>query len=106
MTESNPPPNDFEARLRALRKRTDEAQNGGRGGPVMPKSAFGFALRAGIELVAGLVVGGGIGWLLDAWLGTGPILLVLFFFLGAGAGISNVFRIARQMNQPDPEDKG
>ncbi|HET9904655.1 MAG TPA: AtpZ/AtpI family protein [Xanthobacteraceae bacterium] len=72
----------------------------------MPKSAFGFALRAGIELVAGLVVGGGIGWLLDAWLGTGPILLVLFFFLGAGAGISNVFRIARQMNQPDPEDKG
>lgn len=72
----------------------------------MPQSAFGFALRAGVELVAALVVGGGIGWLLDRWLGTGPFLMVLFFFLGSGAGMLNVFRIARRMNRPDPDDRG
>lgn len=105
MTEERPPPsNDFEARLRALRKRVSEDRDG-RGGPLgIPQSAFGLALRAGVEMVAGLVVGGGIGWLLDAWLGTGPFLLILFFFLGAGAGILNVFRIAQRMNRLDSED--
>lgn len=105
MTEDGPPPsNDFEARLRALRKRT-MGDRDDRGGPIgVPQTAFGFALRAGMEMVAGVVVGGGIGWLLDRWLGTGPFLLVLFFFLGAGAGVLNVYRIAQRMNQAGPGD--
>ena len=59
-------------------------------------------MRIGVELVAGLVVGGGIGWLLDRWLGTMPAMLILFFFLGAAAGIVNVFRTVRQMNGDGP----
>lgn len=84
----------FEARLRAAR----------RGGKPKDKrllnetTAFGVAFRMVAELVSGLVVGGGIGWLLDRWLGTSPWLLVVFFALGAAAGIMNVFRAAREMN--------
>lgn len=84
----------FEARLRAAR----------RGGKPENKrllnetTAFGIAFRMVAELVSGLVVGGGIGWLLDRWLGTSPWLLVVFFVLGAAAGIMNVFRAAREMN--------
>ena len=60
---------------------------------------MGYALRVGVELAAGLVVGGGLGWLLDQWFGTMPLMLILFFFLGAGAGIRNVFRTAQEINQ-------
>ena len=59
----------------------------------------GFAFRIGIELVVALMVGTGIGWLLDRWWGTEPFLLLLFFFLGAAAGLLNVFRAAREMQK-------
>jgi ATP synthase protein I len=49
-------------------------------------------LKIGIELVSALAVGVGIGLLLDSWLGTGPWMLLLFFVLGAAAGILNVYR--------------
>ncbi len=60
-------------------------------------SAMAFALRVGVELAVALAMGGGIGWLLDRWLGTMPGFLLLFFFLGAAAGIKNVYRTAREI---------
>lgn len=59
----------------------------------------GFAFRIGVELVSALLVGAGIGWLLDRWWGTEPFLLLIFFFLGAAAGLLNVFRAAREMQK-------
>ena len=58
---------------------------------------MGQALRLGMELVAGVAVGGFIGWALDRFLGTAPILMVVFFGLGATAGILNVMRTAKRM---------
>ena len=55
------------------------------------------ALRLGIELVAGVAVGGFIGWWLDRFLGTAPFLMVVFLGLGAAAGIMNVVRTAKRM---------
>jgi ATP synthase protein I len=55
-------------------------------------SAMGLGLRAASELVAGIVVGGLIGWLLDRWLGTKPAFLIVFFMLGVAAGVWNVIR--------------
>ncbi|HEX2449239.1 MAG TPA: AtpZ/AtpI family protein [Methyloceanibacter sp.] len=60
-------------------------------------AALGQALRLGIELVAGVAVGGFIGWALDRWLGTAPFLMVVFLGLGAAAGIMNVVRTAKRM---------
>ncbi|MDM7945184.1 AtpZ/AtpI family protein [Oceanibaculum nanhaiense] len=64
-------------------------RSGGFGGL---NSSLGTGLRIGVEMVSALAVGLGIGWLLDAWLDTKPWLMVVFFFLGAGAGVMNVYR--------------
>lgn len=86
--------NSFDARLAKARLKGSERRRRG----INETSAFGIATRLVAELVSGLVIGGGIGWLLDRWLGTEPWLLVVFFILGAGAGIANVIRAANQMN--------
>ncbi len=64
--------------------------------------ALGYALRLGVELVAGVGVGGFIGWALDRWLGTAPFLMVVFLALGAAAGILNVIRAAKAMQAKAP----
>ncbi len=60
---------------------------------------MGMAFKVATEFVAGLLVGGGIGWYLDKWLGTKPAFFLLFFALGAAAGMMNVFRQAYRMNR-------
>jgi len=86
---------------RLHRDRVRPAGDGRRG------TQLGFAFRLATELVAGFVVGGFIGWLLDDWLGTLPLFLLVFFGLGAAAGILNVVRTARAMNEAakDEEDE-
>ncbi len=106
MTADPPPPSlkDLEARLDKLRERTGLNEDGGKsegGEPTTPSTATGQAFRVGVELAAGLAVGGAIGWFLDGWLGTRPFLMLLFFALGAAAGLLNVFRMARAMNAPN-----
>jgi len=92
MDEDNHPPSleDLDARLRKARGKAHPA-NAAEGKDV-PAGGWGPAMRVGLELVSGLAVGVGIGWLLDEWLGTRPWLMVVFFFLGAGAGMLNVYR--------------
>ncbi|HEY1312216.1 MAG TPA: AtpZ/AtpI family protein, partial [Pseudolabrys sp.] len=45
-------------------------------------------------LVAGVVVGALIGWLIDRWLGISPWGLIVFLLLGFAAGVLNVMRAA------------
>lgn len=52
----------------------------------------GQALRAATDLVAALVVGGALGYGIDQWLGTTPWGMIVFFFLGFGAGFVNIYR--------------
>lgn len=59
--------------------------------------AMGQALRLSTEMVAGVAIGGGIGWAIDRWFGTAPFGMVAFLFLGAAAGIMNVMRTAKSM---------
>ena len=107
MSEGEPPTvgepakrlNDLDDRLRRLRERAPEEEEKVVAGNRSPQTAYGFAFRIGVELVVALAVGGGIGWLLDHWLGTLPLFLLVFFVLGAVAGLLNVFRAAKQMNR-------
>ena len=61
-------------------------------------ASLGKALKISTELVAAVVVGSTIGFLLDSWFGTKPLLIICFFFMGVAAGILNVFRSAKRMH--------
>ncbi len=93
MADKRPPKalDDLDARLRAAQSRhkgqTATSEGATRG------SALSLAFRIGVELVAALMVGVGIGYFLDLWLGTKPWLMLVFFILGSAAGIMNVFRV-------------
>lgn len=63
-----------------------------------PPSSASIAFRFSTEMVAGLIVGGGIGYGIDWLAGTGPLFLIVFVILGAAAGILNVIRAAKQIN--------
>ena len=60
---------------------------------------LGNAFKLGTELVAAVAVGSIIGFILDNWFGTKPILIIVFFFFGAAAGIVNVIKTARKMQK-------
>ena len=64
-------------------------------------SFMGNAFKLGTELVAAVGVGTIIGFILDTWFGTKPWLIIIFFFLGAAAGMLNVFRTANRMQKED-----
>ena len=62
-------------------------------------ASLGKALKIGTELVAAVVVGTTLGFILDNWFGTKPLLTICLFFLGVTAGILNVFKSAKKMHK-------
>ena len=60
---------------------------------------MGSAFRLGTELVAAVVVGTIIGFILDNWFDTKPWFIIAFFFIGVVAGILNVIRVANNMQK-------
>lgn len=87
------------ARMEALEKRLAARK---RQDQPAPKTGQGYsgaelAWRMVLELVTGLGIGFGIGYGLDSLLGTMPIFLVLFIFLGLAAGIKVMLRTAKEV---------
>ena len=64
-----------------------------------PPSSIGTAFKLSTELVSAVVVGTIIGFILDNTFGTKPWLILIFFFLGVIAGIINVFKSAKKMQE-------
>ena len=62
-------------------------------------SNIGHAFKISTELLAAVIVGSIIGFILDNWFGTKPLLILIFFFMGVAAGIVNVVRSARNMQR-------
>ena len=91
-------PEDFKTRLKIAKSKMkkqvllDSEKRG---------SFMGSAFKLGTELVAAVVVGTIIGFILDNWFDTKPWLIIIFFFLGAVAGLSNVIRTANRMQRED-----
>lgn len=54
---------------------------------------LGTVGSVGFAFVIAVVLGWWVGSTLDRWLGTGPWLTFVFFFMGVIAGGLNVFRI-------------
>lgn len=90
---------DFDARLKKVRDGNTPQRKKG------PPHPLGIAFRVTVELAAGLAVGVAIGYFLDQWLGTRPWLMILFLFLGMGAGVRNVQRAARDLMRAAEEEE-
>ncbi len=105
------PPDDeaaLSARLQRLGNRIAQANRSpeNSSGPrqTADPSAIARGFRLSTELVAGVLVGAAIGWLLDRWLGISPWGLIVFLLLGFAAGVLNVMRaagIVRERNLND-----
>ena len=61
------------------------------------RSTIGTAFKLSTELVSAVAVGTIIGFILDKTFGTKPWLILIFFFVGVIAGIVNVFKSAKNM---------
>jgi ATP synthase protein I len=87
----------LEHRLSALRDgrniRTDQSEAGSGDGSARA-SAMALGFRLSSELIAGVLVGGLMGWGLDRLLSTSPFGLIVFVLLGFTAGVVNVIRSA------------
>ena len=62
-------------------------------------SSIGTAFKLSTELVAAVAVGTIIGFILDKTFGTKPWFILIFFFVGVVAGITNVIRSAKNMQE-------
>ena len=62
-------------------------------------SYIGVAFKISTEFVAAVVVGTTIGFILDGLFGTKPWLILIFFIIGALAGIINIIRVAKKMQR-------
>jgi ATP synthase protein I len=86
------------ARLKRLGERLEETGRASETGPASRSatdhSGFARGFRLSSELVAGVLVGAGIGWLIDRWLGSLPWGMFVFALLGFTAGVLNVMRQA------------
>jgi ATP synthase protein I len=95
------PEASFEERLRAARGKQglDKPPPAPAGGG----NPWGIGMRVGVELLSALVIAVGIGLLLDRWLHTLPLFLILFVLLGGAAGILNVWRMFAPPRQVTPK---
>jgi len=57
-------------------------------------SAIARGFRLSTELVAAVVVGAALGWVVDRWLGISPWGMIVLLLLGFAAGVLNVMRAA------------
>ena len=88
--------NSFKTRLEIAKKkirRKNQTSNNN------SSTMLGVAFKMSTELVAAVVVGTIIGFILDTTFGTKPWLILIFFFIGVVAGILNVISSAKNMQK-------
>ena len=87
-------------KLRELKKRIDTVEKATSSSPKKKKeSGAGFGFKISTEIIAALVVGVGIGLIVDKYLDSKPFGLIIFFIFGAIAGFLNVYRVMRRIEK-------
>jgi len=90
----NPEGNDLEDRIakaRAAGERHRPSQDYDANDPGI-ESAMSFGMRAGAQFVSAVLLGGGLGWAIDRWLGTRPFGMLILMVLMFIAAMANVWR--------------
>jgi|TARA_B100000902_G_scaffold288646_1_gene274818 ATP synthase protein I len=88
------PKDQFKTRLEIAKKKISKKNHYSKNDN---PSSIGTAFKLSTELVAAVAVGTIIGFILDKTFGTKPWLILIFFFVGVVAGIMNVIRSAKKM---------
>ena len=91
------PNESFKTRLEIAKNKAYKEENFNKNDK--PTSNLGTAFKLSTELVATVVVGTIIGFILDSWFDTKPWLILIFFFVGVIAGIMNVIKSAKDMQK-------
>ena len=87
---------DISTRLEIAKKKIKKNQIKNNGSNV---TSIGTALKISTELVAAVVVGSTIGFILDNWFDTKPILTICFFIIGVVSGFLNVIKSAKKIQK-------
>lgn len=85
---------ELDAQLRQLRGTVEKPETGGPNGGLSHRQT-GVAYRVLVDMIAGLLVGGGLGYGLDRWLGWTPYGLIGGLIVGFAAGVNNAWRAIR-----------
>ena len=89
-----------EEKLKNLKDRIETAKSSNTPNTKKNKeSGAGLGFKISTEIIAALVVGVGIGLIVDKYLGTKPFGLIIFFIFGAFAGFLNVYRVMRRIEK-------
>ena len=92
--------NNSKKQLENLKEKIDHVQHDKKKKSVPErKSGAGFGFKISTEIVAALIVGAGIGILVDNYFNIKPFGLIIFFILGAFAGFLNVYRVMRRIEK-------
>ena len=83
-------------RLESAKKKIKNFESNNKGSNA---ASFGKALKISTELVAAVAVGSILGFILDNWFDTKPLLTIIFFIMGVAAGIINVIKSAKKMQK-------
>jgi ATP synthase protein I len=95
---------DLSARLQRLDEQLDRKRDAapdpeaGPGRSVSTSGALGRAFRMSTEFIAGILAGGGLGWLFDRVLGTSPWGLIVLLMLGFAACVANLLRATNALS--------
>lgn len=93
---------ELEAKIAQARKREESYRQTAKSSDY---TGAAIGMRITVELVSGILVGGGIGYVLDKLLSTFPLFMVIFLLLGGAAGFLNVYRTAKnEENRKDVEE--
>ena len=87
---------DFKTRLKSAKNRAKSKYSESK---EPSTSGMGHAFKMSTEFVAAVAVGTIIGFIFDNWFGTKPWLILIFFFVGVIAGITNVIKSAKNMQK-------
>jgi ATP synthase protein I len=96
---------ELDSRLRQQRQNTAKPgpNGGGRSGVSHRQTAVAY--RVLVDMIAGLLVGGFLGYWLDRWLGFAPWGLVTLLILGFVAGANNAWRAIRTFQAVGEQDR-
>ena len=87
---------DISTRLEIAKKKVKKNQIKKDGSNV---TSIGAAFKISTELVAAVIVGATLGFILDNWFDTKPMLTICFFIMGVISGILNVIKSAKKMQK-------